>query len=75
MKDFYALALPNSGIYCVTDIDPITKKTKNIFVESIDELVEVAQSKKKIQIFLLHLVILKGIAERRNTLLVYVLSL
>ena len=51
MKDFYALALPNSGIYCVTDIDPITKKTKNIFVESIDELVEVAQSKKDTNIF------------------------
>ena len=51
MKDFYALALPNSGIYCVTDIDPITKRTKNIFVESIDELVEVAQSKKDTNIF------------------------
>jgi hypothetical protein len=55
MKDFYALALPDSGIYCVTDIDPTTKRTKNIFVESIDEL--------------------EGIAERQNTLLVYVLSL
>jgi len=51
MKDFYALALPDSGVYCVTDIDPITKRTKNIFVESIDELVEVAQSKKDTNIF------------------------
>ena len=51
MKDFYALALPNSGIYCVTDIDPTTKRTKNIFVDSIDELVEVAQSKKDTNIF------------------------
>jgi hypothetical protein len=51
MKDFYALALPDSGIYCVTDIDPTTKRTKNIFVESIDELVEVAQSKKDTNIF------------------------
>jgi len=51
MKDFYALALPNSGIYCVTDIDPTTKRTKNTFVESIDELVEVAQSKKDTNIF------------------------
>ena len=51
MKDFYALALPDSGVYCVTDIDPITKRTKNIFVDSIDELVEVAQSKKDTNIF------------------------
>ena len=51
MKDFYALALPDSGIYCVTDIDPTTKRTKNTFVESIDELVEVAQSKKDTNIF------------------------
>ena len=51
MKDFYALALPDSGIYCVADIDPTTKKTKHTFVESIDELVSVVKSKKDTNIF------------------------
>jgi len=51
MKDFYALALPDSGIYCVADIDPTTKKTKHTFVESIDELVSVVKSKKDTNVF------------------------
>ncbi len=51
MKDFYALALPDSGSYCVADIDPSTKRLKHIFVETIDELVELVSSKQDTNIF------------------------
>tara|TARA_R100001369_G_scaffold73851_1_gene102487 strand:- start:2025 stop:4868 length:2844 start_codon:yes stop_codon:yes gene_type:complete len=51
MKDFYALALPDNGSYCVAEIDPTTKRPKHTFVESIDELVSVVQSKKDTNVF------------------------
>ena len=52
MKEFYTLALPNSGSYCVVEIDPSTKRPKHTFVESIDELVEVIDSKQDTNVFM-----------------------
>ena len=46
IKQFYEQALPKRGVYCVADIDAITKRTKHKFVESIDELVETIEAKK-----------------------------
>ena len=46
IKQFYEKALPQKGVYCVADIDAITKRTKHKFVESIDELVETIEVKK-----------------------------
>ena len=51
MKEFYTLALPSSGSYCVAEIDPPTKKLKHIFVETIDELIELVASKQDTNVF------------------------
>ena len=47
IKDFYKKALPKQGVYCVADIDPVTKKTNHKFVESIDDLVTTVEAKNK----------------------------
>ena len=50
LKQFYEKALPKQGVYCVSAIDPQSKKTINRFVESLDELVtEVEKYKKRDQ--------------------------
>jgi hypothetical protein len=43
--------LPSTGIYCVAVIDPSTTKIKHIFVETIDELVELVSSKQNTNVF------------------------
>ena len=47
IKEFYTRALPLQGVYCVADIDPLTKKTRHEFVESIDDLVKSVEAKSK----------------------------
>jgi len=50
LKQFYEKALPRQGVYCVSAIDPQSKKTINRFAESLDELVvEVEKFKQKEQ--------------------------
>ena len=50
LKQFYEKALPKQGVYCVSAIDPKSKKTSNRFVESLDELVtEVEKYKRREQ--------------------------
>jgi hypothetical protein len=46
-KDFYKKALPTQGVYCVADIDPVTKKTNHKFVESVEDLVTAIEAKNK----------------------------
>mgnify|MGYP006082628367 FL=1 len=52
MKNFYMKVLPSTGIYCVAKIDPSTTKIKHIFVETIDELVELVSSIQNTNIFI-----------------------
>jgi len=47
IKEFYSKALPSQGIYCVADINPTTKKTQHKFVESIEDLVKIIETKNK----------------------------
>lgn len=39
LKQFYEKALPRQGVYCVSAIDPSSKKTINRFAETLDEVV------------------------------------
>ena len=39
IEEFYKRALPSQGVYCIADIDPLTKQTHHKFVESIEECV------------------------------------
>lgn len=47
IEEFYKKALPSQGVYCVADIDPLTKKTHHKFVESIKDLVKAIEDKNK----------------------------
>ena len=38
IEEFYKRALPSQGVYCVADIDPLTKQTHHKFVENIKDL-------------------------------------
>jgi len=46
IREFYTKALPTKGVYCIADIDPITKRTRHKFVESIDDLAETIETKR-----------------------------
>lgn len=39
LKEFYKKALPTQGVYCVTGIDPVSKKARNLFSETLDALI------------------------------------
>ena len=47
IEEFYKKTLPSQGVYCVADIDPVTKKTNHKFVESIKDLVTAIEAKNK----------------------------
>ena len=47
IKEFYEKVLPSSGVYCVADIDPATKRTRHKFVESIGDLVSAIESRNQ----------------------------
>ena len=49
LKQFYKKALPRQGIYCVTGIDQVSRKTSNRFAETLDDLfneIEKCKAKK-----------------------------
>ena len=47
IEEFYKRALPSQGVYCVADIDPLTKQTRHKFVENIKDLVIAIEDKNK----------------------------
>ena len=47
IEEFYKRALPSQGVYCVADIDPLTKQTHHKFVENIKDLVIAIEDKNK----------------------------
>ena len=38
LKQFYEKALPRLGVYCVTGIDQVSRKTSNRFAETLDDV-------------------------------------
>jgi len=40
LKQFYEKALPRQGVYCVSGLEPQTKKLTNRFAETLDDLFE-----------------------------------
>jgi hypothetical protein len=47
LKQFYEKALPSQGVYCVTGIEQVSKKTTNRFAETLDDVFKQIEKIKK----------------------------
>ena len=50
LKQFYEKALPSQGVYCVTGIEQLSKKTTNRFAETLEDAFKLIEKINKCDI-------------------------